>query len=317
MPDPILVADIGGTNARFALAERIGGVIGLRDARSLRAEDFETVDAAAESFLNSINARPARACFAAAGPVINHEVDFTNSHWTLRQGDIAQALSLRDMLIVNDFHALAAGVAHLDQDAFRLVRDAPGDENAPQLVIGPGTGLGQALVVHGDGAPKIIATEGGHVAYAPQTSEESEIAAHIARRFSRVSAERLLSGPGLQNTYEALCAVAGEPCDAAPAEDITAAALAGTDPVAVRTVNLFCEMLGSAAGDAVLATGARGGVILGGGVLPKIEPLFMASGFSGRFADKGRMGAYLEPVPVRMIVQEGAALYGAAAMMLP
>jgi glucokinase len=315
MSDPILVADIGGTNARFALAMIEGEGIGINDPQSFRAEDFESIRDAVDAYLESVTAKPKRACFAVAGPVAGEDVDFTNSHWRLRKKEIVSALALNEFRIINDFYALAAGVGHLSNDAFVTVKDAQGDPAAPQLVIGPGTGLGQALIVPVKTGPKIIATEGGHVSFAPRTDEEFEVMKFIAREHPRVSAERLLSGRGLVNIHRALCALANTPRVSLQADEITAAAVEGKYPIAIKAVNMFCEVLGRVAGDAVLATGARGGVVLGGGILPKIREIFLASKFCDRFLDKGRMRDFVDVVPVRMIIKEGAALYGAAAAM--
>lgn len=315
MAEPVLVADIGGTNARFAIAEITPRAIAIRDARSFRTEDFETVRDAAEAYLKIVVDRPKRACFAAAGPIINNEVDFTNSRWTLRAADIAEPLGLDAFRIVNDFHALAAGVAHLPKDAFIKVKDGAPVAATPQLLIGPGTGFGQALIVPTQAGPKIVATEGGHVSFAPQTDDEFEVARFIAREHQRVSVERLLSGHGLTNIHRALSTIEDAPRQPLQASEIAAAAMTGESPVAVRAVNMFCSVLGSVAGDAVLSTGARGGVVLGGGVLPKIKEFFLKSAFHKRFIDKGRMQSYVDAVPVRMIVTDGAALYGAAAAL--
>lgn len=315
MTDTVLVADIGGTNARFALADCAGGSITVRDAQNFRAEDFESVSDAARAYLESVKERPKRACFAVAGPVGADEIVFTNSPWRLRNDELQKTLALREFLIVNDFYALAAGVAHLAADAFVTVTEAAGEASAPTLVIGPGTGFGQALIVPTGAGPRIVATEGGHVSFAPRTDEEIEIMRFIAREHPRVSVERLLSGRGLINIHRALCAAAGKPRASLQANEITAAAVDGKYPIAVKAVNTFCEILGRVAGDAVLGTGARGGVVLGGGILPKIRDLFLASRFVERFHDKGRMRSYMEIVPVRLIVKEGAALAGAAAAL--
>ncbi len=313
MSEAILVADIGGTNARFAIAEATKGAISIRDAQSFRAEDFETVRDAADAYLEAVGEKPVHACFAAAGPITDDRVEFTNSHWRLDAAEIKSALALKDIRLVNDFYALAAGVAHLPDDAFVQVKGGIGDANAPTLVIGPGTGLGQALIVPTSTGLVVISTEGGHVTFAPRTDEEFEVMKFIAREHPRVSAERLLSGRGLVNIHRALCVIADTPRVSLQANEITAAAIDGIYPIAAKAVDMFCELLGRVAGDAVLATGARGGVVLGGGILPKIREIFLASKFVERFLDKGRMRDYVDAAPVRLIVSEGAALYGAAA----
>ncbi len=315
MADPMLVADIGGTNARFAIASKINGAIAIEYMQVLRAEDFETIRDAADAYLESVAEKPKQACFAAAGPIIDDAVDFTNSHWRLRAEEITAPLQLRSFSIINDFFALAAGVAHLPEEAFVGVKDGEADANAPQLVIGPGTGLGQALIVPSGAGPVVVSTEGGHVTFAPRDDEEFKVMKFIAREHPRVSAERLLSGRGLVNIHRALCAIEGAQRASLQANEITKAAVTGEYPIAAKAVDLFCSVLGRVVGDAVLATGARGGVILGGGILPKIQDVFLSSEFVEKFLSKGRMETYVAPVPVRLIIGEGAALYGAAAVM--
>lgn len=312
----ILVADIGGTNARFAIAHSDGAVLTVRDAQTFRAEDFETIRDAADAYLEAVSEKPEVACFAAAGPVTPKGVDFTNSHWALRPDEIKIPLRLKAFHIVNDFYALAAGVSALPQDAFEAVKPGTPDPEAPVLVIGPGTGLGQALIVPTPLGERVVATEGGHVTFAPRTQEEIDVMQFIAREHPRVSVERLLSGRGLVNIHRALCAIADTPRVSLQANEITKAAIEGTYPIAMKAVDMFCAVLGRVAGDAVLATGARGGVVLGGGILPKIRDVFLASQFVEKFCEKGRMRPYVEAVPVRMIITEGAALYGAAAAFL-
>ena len=315
MSDAVLVADIGGTNARFAIAETSDGAVTARDAQTFRAEDFETIRDAADAYLESVSEKPKRGCFAAAGPIIDDEVDFTNSHWVLRAHEIAGPLKLDQFRIINDFYALAAGVRYLHEDAFIEIKSGTPVRTAPKLVIGPGTGLGQALIVPNSDGEIVVATEGGHVSFAPRTDEEFEIKKFIAREHPRVSVERLLSGRGLVNIHRALCAIEGAQRVSLQANEVTAAAITGEYPIAVKAVDIFCAILGRVAGDAVLATGARGGVVLGGGILPKIKDVFVQSDFVDRFTEKGRMSDYVGAVPVKLIVKDGAALLGAAASL--
>lgn len=312
MTNPILVADIGGTNARFALAERTTSSLSLSHSQSYRAEDFETIGDAGRAYLESVQVQPTQACLAIAAPVKADIVPFTNSHWILDKADLKSALDLENLVVINDFFALAASVSALPENALLGVKEGDPEVGAPQLVIGPGTGLGQALVIPCGGHDQIVPTEGGHVSFAPRTDEELAVMKFIAEEHPRVSVERLLSGRGLVNIHRALCAIAGEPRANLQSNEITAAAQNGTHPIAAQTVDMFCAVLGRVVGDAVLGTGATGGVILGGGILPKIKDLFLDSKFIDRFLDKGRMRTYLEPVPIHLIHQEGAALYGAA-----
>lgn len=316
MSDPVLVADIGGTNARFALATiGAGGAVSVGDMHAFRAEDYESIRDAADAFLEAVQARPKLACFAVAGPITDAVVEFTNSPWVLDIEKTKRQMKFDRLLAVNDFEALATSVRQLQPADFLDVKSGEGDPAAPILVIGPGTGLGQALIVPAPSGDRVIATEGGHVAFAPQTEEEIEVLRFIQREHKRVSIERLLSGRGLVNIHRALCAIAGTPRVSLQADEITRAALTKEFPIAVKAVDMFCAVLGSAAGDAVLATGARGGVVLGGGIIPKIRDAFLASAFVGRFLEKGRMRDYVSAVPIRLITRDGAALVGAAAKL--
>ena len=316
MHDPILVADIGGTNARFAIAmTEADGSVAVRDGHAYLAKDFDTPADAATAYLDRIGERPVSGCFAVAGPIINDEVRITNSHWTLRKPEIVNALRLKEFQIINDFHALAASVEHLPDDAFVAVKSGSPIAGTPLLVVGPGTGLGQALAVPAPSGVKVVSTEGGHVLFAPCTDEEVEIQKFIAHFHRRVCVERLLSGDGIENIYRALCSINDQAETFSKASEITEAAIADSDAMAVKAVNMFCSILGRTVGDGVLATGARGGVVLVGGILPKIQTFFLRSAFVENFIDKGRMADYVSSVPVRLVVKDSAGLVGAAAAM--
>jgi len=313
--DPALVADIGGTNARFALAENDGDGVRLSSMQVFRAEDFESICDAADAYLEAVAKKPNRACFAVAGPVTGDAIKFTNSSWVFRIGEIRSALGLQRILVVNDFEALACGVRRLTDEDLATIGSGAGDPTAPTLVIGPGTGFGQALIVPFDGCERVVPTEGGHVSFAPRTQKEIEIMQFIAREHPRVSVERLLSGRGLVNIHRALCALADTPRISLRADEITAAAKTKKFPIASEAVDMFCAILGDVAGDAALTTGARGGVVLGGGILPMIRDIFVRSRFVDCFLGKGRMRTYLESIPVKLIIRDGAALVGAAVML--
>lgn len=314
MSEPFLVADIGGTNARFGLARMENGHVTVGDIGRFRAGEFAAINDAASAYLESIDIRPRTACFAVAGPVTDEQVEFTNSPWVLNIDNFKAAFSLNRFRVVNDFEALATGVNRLRDDDFLQIKSGAGDPRAPVIVMGPGTGLGQALIVPFGDRSRVVPTEGGHVAFAPRSDQEIALMRFVMREHTRVSVERILSGMGIVNIYRALCEIEGKPCAYAEAGDITAAAIRGSEASAVNAVNMFCSLLGRVAGDAVLGTGSRGGVVLGGGILPKIRDLFVQSDFVERFLDKGRMRYYVEDVPVRLIVSDGAALLGAAAM---
>lgn len=311
MTEIVLVADIGGTHARFALADPGTGEVDRE--RTLRVREHATIADAARAYLKTAGARPTAACFAVAAPVGRDEIALTNSDWTLDRAKLRAALGLTQLRVINDFVALASGVHRLRSDDFAAVKPGLGEIGAPTIVLGPGTGFGQALIVPCGDRRRVVATEGGHVAFAPQTEDEFAVMRCIASAHGRVSVERFLSGGGLVNIHRALRQIAKITGPDLRAAEVTAAALAGADPIAVRAVEVFCAVLGEVAGDAVLATGANGGVVLGGGILPKIRDLLAKRAFIDRFLDKGRLRAFVEVAPVRLIMREGAALVGAAA----
>lgn len=314
MGQTALVADIGGTNARFALADL--GASKISAATTFSARDFASIDDAARAYLKSTRAAPQAACFAVAAPVEAERIDFTNSDWSFEKEGIRRALGLERLHIINDFYALAASVEKLGAEAFVEIKWGQGVASAPALVFGPGTGLGQALIVPTGDRRRIIATQGGHVAFAPQTEDEEFVRSVLERAHSRVSIERVLSGAGLVAVYLALAERRGVKAALAEPKSITTAAAGDSDMLARESVALFLAVLGSACGDAVLATGALGGVFLGGGILPKIAPLLKKSAFVERFLDKGRMRDYVATTPIRLIVEDGAALLGAAAALI-
>lgn len=309
---PLLVADIGGTNARFAIADRDGAGARIFHRETMQAEDFEHLHDAARAFLESWSgARPERAVFAVAGPVNESEIVFTNSTWRFVPSTLKSQLSLSSLKVINDFEAMARGaVVAGDGDLVEIKSGAP-RAGAPICVTGPGTGLGLAIVLPRPGEDEVIATEAGHSAFAPRTEKEIEVLKFVMREHDFVSYERLLSGRGLVTLHRALCAVNGVTRVTLRPEDITAAALARTLPVAAEATEMFCDILGTFVGDAALISGARGGVILAGGILPKIEPILRASAFAERFVEREPMRAYLDAIPVRLLTGSSASLVGA------
>ncbi len=327
MSEVKLVADIGGTNARFALVEATGGRLRIWAERTLAAADFGTLEDAALFYLDGVEPKITQACFAVAGPVSKKQINFTNSHWVVAPDVLKQRLKLNRFEVINDFFALAAGVHGLQPDDFLTIKDAPVKEDQqtsslenhgvskPKLVVGPGTGYGQALIVPSNGKELVISTEGGHVSFAPVTERETAVMQYLAKIHGRVSVERVLSGGGVVNIHQALCALDGQDLSHDLANTITDAARAGADALALETVEMFCAILGGVVGDGVLAAGAQGGVILGGGILPKIQDLFLNSQFTERYLDKGRMRDYVDQASISLIIREGAAFYGAATVL--
>ena len=311
-----LAADIGGTNARFAIVEgSANSGFTLAHVRRFKNEDFEHLADAAHAFLQSWDGpAPKRACFAVAAPIGPGRIRLTNSSWRFDPAELAGELGLSRLVAVNDFAAQARGAPlcpHTDQ---RVLKDGVPLHDAPISVLGPGTGLGLGLLMPCDGGMKIIATEGGHAGFAPRTDLEIAVGKFIADEYGYVSWERLLSGRGLVNIHRALCAIEGVIWPAVRPEEITAQALADPDSLSRRVVELFLAALGAYAGDISVITGARGGTYLTGGILPRIADLVPASAFEARRVRRGPMTRYVEAIPVRLILSDVAPLMGAAAI---
>jgi glucokinase len=310
---PRLVGDIGGTNARFALvsaAQREPEAIDV-----LRCAQYPSLRDAVDDYLhrNGLVAQPPRwAALGMACPVSGDALRMTNNHWALSVSRLREELALDRLLLLNDFTALALGVPALgERDVMQVGGGAPQRPGA-MAVLGPGTGLGVSglLPVGGDYLP--IIGEGGHVTLPACTPEEAALAAWCTRRFGHASAERLISGGGLALLHEGLAHVRGH--DAAPltAAAITSRALQGQDALCSDAVSTFCAMLGTIASNLALTLGAFGGVYIGGGIVPKLGPLFAGSPFRQRFEDKGRFASYLAKIPVYVIEAPHCALHGAA-----
>jgi len=305
-----LLADIGGTNVSFALSTD-GDLFGHR---SYKVADFAGLDQAIDHYARD---RPGlaltAACFAVACPISGDQVDLTNSAWSFSKNSIQSHLSVDRFLVVNDFKALAAAVPSLDATHIIVVGSgAPAPDPAfPACVLGPGTGLGVALI--GAGGGTVVDGEGGHMAFAALTEEETEVCRVLRKRFGRVSYERLLSGSGLENIFDALGVVGGysEAMIRSEAAVILAAVTEDVpDARAVRALDLFCGVLGAFAGDLALLTNARGGVYLGGGILPRMRPFLQKSDFRARFEDKGRMSRIVQAIPTFGIDCDDAAFRG-------
>ncbi|MBI1263647.1 MAG: glucokinase [Alphaproteobacteria bacterium] len=311
-----LAADIGGTNARFALAHgSCEAGFTLSHVRRFRNEDFEDLRDAALAFLESCGGeRPQRACFAIAAPVTPGKVRLTNATWKLDPEALARELGLERLVAVNDFAAQARGAPLCPADQIAVLNAGQAAPDAPVAVLGPGTGLGLGLLAPVPGGWRVIATEGGHAGFAPRTAEEIAVGEYIAREHGFVSWERILSGRGLVNIHRALCAIEGRVWPGARPEEITAGAMADPASLEGRVVMLFCACLGAYTGDVCVITGARGGAYLAGGILPRIRPLLEASAFDARRVRRGPMTRYVEAIPVRLILSDAAALLGAAAL---
>lgn len=303
----LLVADIGGTNARFAISD--DGA--LHEVRVLHAANFPKIDEAIAAYFGELKRpRPKQACFAVACPAKGAEIKLTNSSWRFVKDELRQNFQFERFVVINDFEALAASVPILKGPQLAELRPGTADPASVSLVIGPGTGLGVgAFVPAGKSAWAVISGEGGHVGFAPNTEQEIRLWQRMREKYGRVSAERVLNGAGLVNVYRFMADEAGQQAGEIDAPEISRRALAGEE-VAVNTVLMFFEMLGSVTGDLALAFGSRGGVYIGGGITPKLLDFARRSKFIERFLDKGRIAAILQSMPISVILEERAALYG-------
>lgn len=310
-----LLADIGGTNARFALSAGAG--LPLRELGRVPTGAFSSPEAAIRAMLAAHPAEPVtEAALAVAGPVLGDTVSLSNHPWSWSVAQLRHALGLRRLRVLNDFTALALAVPDLPPAALRAVGGGAPRPGQAVAVLGPGTGLGvSGLVPSGTGWVPLEG-EGGHVTLPATTAREAAVLARLAHRFGHVSAERVLSGPGLGLLYDTLAALDGEAPDPALAGDIAALSDAGIrnrNAHAREALDLFCAWLGTVAGNLALTLGARGGVYLGGGILPRWGDYLMRSPFRARFEAHGRFAPYLAAIPVWLIETPGSpALAGAA-----
>lgn len=311
-----LIADIGGTNIRLALVADDGGI---SSALALRCADYPTLVAACEAYLRTVSpdAPPRSGALAVASPITSDLIQMTNHVWSFSIEETRRRLGLETLDVINDFIAVALGVPHLGTGDVVRVGGGVADPHAPVGVIGAGTGLGMAALVRTAGGGRIpLSSEGGHVTMPAFDEREAAILALLRSELGHVSAERVLSGPGLINLYEVIAQLQGRQPDPdiTPAE-CTARAVAGTCPISVETLDVFCRMLGTIASNLALTLNARGGIYVGGGIVPQLGEAFLRSGFRSRFEDKGRFGPYLATMPTWVISRPLPAFAGLAALV--
>ena len=307
-----LLGDVGGTNARFGLVR--DAVSPVSEVASLRGNEHVSLQAAARSYLDGLAtpARPRRAALALAATIDGATVQMTNSRWLVSSADVAAALGLHQVLLLNDFEALALALPRLAEhevDWMGAPRPNPG---LPMAVIGPGTGLGVGSCVPAGSSWIALAAEGGHVTAAAHDDFEGEILRMLRAQYRHVSAERLLSGLGLPTLHAAVCTVRGASPQTLGAEEITQRAFDQADAHCLATLDVFCAMLGGFAGNVALTVGARGGVFVAGGIAQKLGTYFTTSRFRERFEAKGRFQSYLAGIATGLIAAPHAALAGAA-----
>jgi len=312
----LVAADIGGTHARFALAEvEDGKVQVLGEACTFLTAEHVTLQAAWQAFARTISRpMPRAAALALACPVDGEVLKLTNSPWIIRPSEILETLAVDQFTLVNDFGAVAHSVAQLDAGQFTRLFGPETPLSAAQVitVIGPGTGLGAAQFLRRVEAGAVIETEAGHADFSPLDPLEDAILAFLRTRFRRVSVERIVSGPGLANIYEALAAVEGRAVQIDDDKALWADAVAGTDSRAVAALDRFCLSFGAVTGDIALINGADA-VVLAGGLTTRLDETLRKSGFHRRFVAKGRLEQAMADLPVFRLTYPEPGLFGAAA----
>lgn len=312
---PALVADIGGTNARFALVDRAGGVP-LHEL-NLHCADFPGPVEAVRHYLSVVgNPRVRVAAFDVATPVTGDVVSLTNGPWAFSVGAVRDALRLQQLHVINDFTALALAVPQLGEQELRQIGEGIAQPETAIGVLGAGTGLGVSGLIWSGERWLPLEGEGGHVSFSPLDEREDALLRVLRRHVGpHVSAERLLSGMGLTSIYQGLSELDGDASVCLDPEQITRQALLDGDIRARETVDIFCAALGTIAGNLALTLGARSGVYIGGGIVPKLGSHFDRSRFRQRFEAKGRYRQYLAAIPTWVIVAETPALRGLSALL--
>ena len=303
IPTQALVADIGGTNARFAIA----------NLETLSLSDIRTFPTAIRAYLKDAPETVAHAGLAVAAPLREDTVKFTNAAWTFKQSTLAKEAGLEAAYVFNDFEAQAYALPVLSADELHSLHGGKAVENAPKVVLGPGTGLGVAGLVRSPSGWVPVPGEGGHQTFPAENERELALLERMRVGLERLSVERVLSGPGLADLYRAIAASYGfSDAGLSPAK-VEQLAIGGEDEMAVEALNFFVQWLGRFAGDMALVFGARGGVYLGGGIAPKMLSRLEQDDFRQAFERKGRMSPYVEAIPIHVIVSDYPGLKGAAA----
>jgi glucokinase len=311
--DLSLVGDVGATYARFCLVQPDGK---LTRMKSLPCQDFATIADALAAYLHDVDgAEPAQGVLAIAATPMGDKVALTNNRWTFSIEELRKRIGFRRLRVVNDFYAHAAAVPYLGEDERKQVGPGTAVADTPIGLIGPGTGLGVSALVPAVTGSIPVAGEGGHVTMAPADARESTVLDRMRQRYGHVSAERVVSGPGLVNLYNVLCELSGVAAPALTPAQITDQRTRATDTCAQEATTMFCAMLGTVAGNLALTLGARGGIYIAGGIVPKLRDCFTQSQFRERFEAKGRFRGYLAAIPTYVVVHPWVGLLGASKLL--
>lgn len=310
-----LVADVGGTNARFAIVSQ--GDTTPRHSINLSVDAFANIDLAIKHYIKQLGIDlPSRVCIAIACPTHMDRISMTNNGWVFSKSQLQSDLGIAELKVINDYAAMALAAPFLSEEEKMHVGGGEPMEGFPIAVLGPGTGLGVSGLVRANSQHIPVVTEGGHVDFAPTTEQEIEILRFLLQRYQHVSAERLLSGMGLENIYLALASIRGVQVEKLKPAQISEAAFQHQDPLAQDTLDQFCAILGSVAGNCALTYGAQGGVYITGGIIPRMPEFFAQSSFRERFEAKGRFVNYMQLIPTYLMLASQPGLIGAAAAAL-
>lgn len=314
----LLYGDIGGTKTllRAALAEN--KEVKLSYEHRYDSRQYDDFDSIVEDFLKRSGCQPAVVCLAVAGPIVNQRVQLTNLPWIIDASRLAEKFSIPAVKIVNDFEGMAASIEALSQDDLVMLQAGKSSTSAMRVVLGAGTGMGVAWLIKRGQYDEPLATEAGHVSFAPTSATQIELLSYLMTKYQRVSIERLLSGQGLTNIFNFLQAdaTAGShlksiELDADDGATVTRLAFEHQHPVALKALDLFAEIYGAYAGDLALAGLCRGGVYIAGGIAPRIIQILQQPAFIQAFCNKGRYSELMHTIPVHVVMNAKAGLLGA------
>ena len=310
--NPRLLGDIGGTNARFALVHGDGSP--LTQEMTLPTGKFPDLATAAQAYLQQVGqAGVTEACIAIANPIDGDLLKMTNNHWQFSIEATRQTLGLDRLRMLNDWEAMAMAAPALRGRDLEQIGPGEAVADAPKGLIGPGTGLGVSSLVRSRGGEWVpIAGEGGHVSLSPTCAREADILRILWQTYPHVSAERAISGMGLENLYRAICELNGTEAEPLAAAQVTERALAANDVACEEALERMCRLLGNAAANLAVTLGARGGIYIGGGIVGRLGSYFAQSGFRAAFEAKGRFEPYMKRIPTYVIRAEQPALIGCA-----
>lgn len=313
----VLAGDIGGTNARLALVE-LDGAARILAEQTVPSQQVGELAPLLLRFIAGAGLPPERVCLGIAGPVIEGRVSGTNLPWSVSEAELSEVLGIRGARLINDFAAVGYGIPLLAESDFLVLQAGSIDPRGAVGLIGAGTGLGEGFLVRSGAGYSVQPSEGGHATFTVEDPRDWALFSFLSERYGHVSAERVISGPGLVDLYEFVGGLAARRRAEAGGEDpaaaITRQALAGSDPRAVEALDLFVAAYGAAAGNLALTILATGGIYLAGGIARHIAPTLETGAFMAAFRRKGRMSALLERIPVRVILNPDVGLLGAAAV---